>query len=798
MADKIPFDKLIRLIEPHKEADHDWFLSLLDDEKQKAYEDEHMKAVMQMLRIARIRTHKNAIKNAKADIARLEKEKDYAAENYRKIKQLLAEIAKHEEKIQSYRPFFDEPYFARMDLIDNIEGYNSYYIGKHGDVKLEIVDWRAPISRRYYQKSCSSFSINEYDYKTVLRRAIRAKNGEVLDYKNEYLSLKDYLTAEEIAYRDEENVLDPFLKEIIRSRKEETAVRDIIETIQEKQYEIITCPENANFVLQGCAGSGKTMVMLHRLSYLMYNNEDIKPRDVLVITPSRSFNAFIDELAEILQLERVKTVTAYEYFLQVLKNAKIDLSGKIDPAQKETQAYLSYVYSPKFVADVQKRLKKAFDDLYGLFTGEECKSFIDRILDDCKKQLSAYEGIKNASMRVRRAVLGEIKERKEGGLYYTKPFRELMNAVLDIEDFFAGTLTSEKAKSPEYFYRHMSSFYKSAAYAAKNAERIVEISLQSLDELRAGVQTEITDLRRFKQKVGDIDVYIYADRIARREEILAEIEGVKQRVERIGENSTAFVEFYLYLRAEKEFCQIGEGNDFVDVVRYFYKETVKKYKYEYGMTSKKMYRSDAYALCVVCAELAERLSPVYSYLFVDEAQDLSPCEYQLLRRINQKAAFNVFGDIAQNVTPWRGVKDWKTVFPDFEFYSLNQNYRNTNQIVKFVSSSLGIDMQSIGFDGPEVSRITHRGISAFFKDKKGLKAIICTEEKKTELMRKSYNDLSQKGKLSRSKINLMTVYESKGLEFTSVAVVPEGMTDAELYIAYTRALKELAVVEGKR
>ena len=44
----------------------------------------------------------------------------------------------------------------------------------------------------------------------------------------------------------------------------------------------------------------------------------------------------------------------------------------------------------------------------------------------------------------------------------------------------------------------------------------------------------------------------------------------------------------------------------------------------------------------------------------------------------------------------------------------------------------------------------------------------------------------------------MTVYESKGLEFTSVAVVPDGMTNAELYIAYTRALKELAVVEGKR
>ena len=44
------------------QGDHDWFLSLLDDEKQKTYEDEHIEAVMQLLRIVRIRTHKNAIK----------------------------------------------------------------------------------------------------------------------------------------------------------------------------------------------------------------------------------------------------------------------------------------------------------------------------------------------------------------------------------------------------------------------------------------------------------------------------------------------------------------------------------------------------------------------------------------------------------------------------------------------------------------------------------------------------------------------------------------------------------------
>ena len=794
MAEKISYERLMEILDTKKAGDHDWFLSLLDDEKQKLYEEEHLQAVLQILKIARIQPHKNAIKEARAEIAALEKEGS-SAENYLKIKNLLAKIEANKEKIESYRPFFDEPYFARMDLIDNQEGYNAYYIGKKGDIRLEILDWRTPVARRYYQKSCSHFKFNEYEYKTILRRAIRTKNGEVLDFKNEFLSLRDYLSPEEIANKDEENVLDPFLREIIKNRKEESAVRDIIETIQEKQYEIITCPEKQNFVLQGCAGSGKTMVMLHRLSYLMYNNDNIKPRDVLIITPSNSFNAFIDELAEILELERVRTVTSYDYFLQVLKNEKIDLVGKIDPNQKEDEGYLSYVYSRQFVNDVTKKLDKVYDSLYGLFTGEECQDFIADIIEECQKQIAAYESIKNASMRVRRSVLGEIRERKEGGLYYTKPFRELMNCILDVEDFFNGTLKSERAKIPEYFYRQMMSFYKSAAFIVRNVERIVSEAEESLTDLYAAIEKEIFDLLRFKQKVDGEDVYLYADRVKRRREILEEINRVREKVTLIGDSNTAFSEFCNYLKGEKNFIEVGGSGDFVDLIRYFYKETVKKYKLSYGMTSKKMYKSDAYALCVICAGICEKLSPVYSYLFVDEGQDISLCEYELLRKINNKAAFNIFGDVAQNVTPWRGIRNWKEAFPDYEVYGLNQNYRNTNQIVNYVAQTLCLDMQSIGCEGPQVCKISPKGINAFFKDKKGLKAVICSEKTKAEFLRKSYNDIGEKGKVSSSKINIMTVYESKGLEFTSVVAIDKEMSDAEKYIAYTRALNELAIIK---
>ena len=103
-------------------------------------------------------------------------------------------------------------------------------------------------------------------------------------------------------------------------------------------------------------------------------------------------------------------------------------------------------------------------------------------------------------------------------------------------------------------------------------------------------------------------------------------------------------------------------------------------------------------------------------------------------------------------------------------------------------------MRAIGFDGSEVEHIPARSASAWLSSKNGLKAVICADERLEEFARKSYNVVRRTGKISKTKINVMTVYESKGLEFTAVAVADGDMTDNEKYIAYTRALKCLALI----
>ena len=791
----LTFTEMKNLIKSQKQPDKQFYLDLLDEEKQREYEDTRVKAVMTLLKADYINPLKIKIKNDRDEAEAIKAEQDFSAENYQKIIAINAHIRELKEQIEGYKGFFTEPYFARMDVYDDQEGYNSYYIGKRGDVNLEIVDWRAPLARKYYQKSQINFSINEYVYKLILRRALRTANGKLVDFKNEYLSLRDYLTKEEIAGRDEEIIFDPFLKEILKTRKEQSEISDIIETIQEKQYDIITKPERDNFILQGCAGSGKTMIMLHRLSYLMYNNEKLRPRDVLVITPSDSFNDFIDELATILELEKVKTKTIDEYFIQLLQNAGIDIADKIDHNAKLPIKYLEYVYSEKFLSDVEGRLSKMYDGIVGMFVSEECTSVIDNVAAGCREQDEIFTHVKNASLRVRRAVLGEIKEKPEGGLYYTKPFRELMNAVTAVEEFLRVDLKSEKIKNYSYFYNRILTFYRSAHVIYRSSGKIVDAALTDLATLKDLVGREITDLKRYKIFKNGAEVETYADRIARRGELLKEIAKTEERIREIGDRFGGVCELFETLKGNANFVAIGKCETTLELSRMLYKDIVKKAKKKFGI-GKGMFKSDAYLLCLVLSLLGKQLEPHFGLVFIDEGQDISSNEYKLLKMINKEAAFNVYGDLAQNVTGFRGLQSREEIGIR-DVYYLNQNYRNTNQIVEYVAERLGLNMQPIGFDGLPVTAIGIRGVSGFFKDKKGLKAVIVSEAVAERLCRKSYNVLSETGRISKSKINFMTVYESKGLEFTSVAVADEGMTLNEKYIAYTRALKELAVIELK-
>jgi len=73
-------------------------------------------------------------------------------------------------------------------------------------------------------------------------------------------------------------------------------MRDIVETIQAEQDEIIRSDHRGVLVVQGGPGTGKTAVALHRAAYLLYTHRQLADRGVLVVGPNDTFLRYIGQV----------------------------------------------------------------------------------------------------------------------------------------------------------------------------------------------------------------------------------------------------------------------------------------------------------------------------------------------------------------------------------------------------------------------------------------------------------------------------------------------------------------------
>lgn len=176
----------------------------------------------------------------------------------------------------------------------------------------------------------------------MLRRALEIKKATLIKCYDEYVFGNEIFAG---------GVADPFLVQTLREKRGEHKLTDIIKTIQQNQNQIIRHPLQNSLIAQGCAGSGKTMIMLHRLSYLKFNNPNLDLETVKILTPNELFNLHINELSEDLELEKIQRFTVDQYYLNLL--SRYDPNRwkglkRILPESSLDQDFLSKVYSHGF------------------------------------------------------------------------------------------------------------------------------------------------------------------------------------------------------------------------------------------------------------------------------------------------------------------------------------------------------------------------------------------------------------------------------------------------------------------
>lgn len=250
-------------------------------------------------------------------------------------------------------------YFGRIDYDDLTYGVKeSRYIGKNGvtteDNEVIIVDWRAPVSSVYYENELGKGSYAVPGNHPVEVELYKKRTYDIQD--DNLLGFYD----DDVAANDE--LLVKYL-----SQNKEAVLGDIIATIQKEQNEIIRDIPYKNIIVQGVAGSGKTTVALHRISYILYNYENkYKPSEFCIVGSSDMLLNYISSGLPELDVNHVKQMRM-DIFLPYLmgkawkKNYHIIADDEMAsikshlPFVKELEAFLkrwrSNVLPPETITD---------------------------------------------------------------------------------------------------------------------------------------------------------------------------------------------------------------------------------------------------------------------------------------------------------------------------------------------------------------------------------------------------------------------------------------------------------------
>ncbi len=255
--------------------------------------------------------------------------KAYNDENVELFMQLVVGTDRQEglaKLLHVYHSAENSPYFGRIDFAETGDESRRIYIGRGGIIEeneVLVVDWRTPIANLYYdaQPGPASYLSPDGEIKGEmgLKRTYNIKNGELLDFYDADLITSDELLQEYLA------------------KNADVVLRDIVATIQSDQNEIIRAEPWRNVIVQGVAGSGKTTVALHRISYLIFN-ADAKESRYCILGTNRMFLNYISGMLPDLGVESIRQSVLRELLLYILFYNP-DVREAPAPPEKSTLAF---------------------------------------------------------------------------------------------------------------------------------------------------------------------------------------------------------------------------------------------------------------------------------------------------------------------------------------------------------------------------------------------------------------------------------------------------------------------------
>ena len=651
-----------------------------------------------------------------------------------------------------------KPYFARIHFQRTNEPEEFIYIGKTSLFNSDthepiIVDWRSPIANVYYDGRLGDLTYKvrdeEHSGHLYAKRQYKIENGELLEYRDVDLTTTDELLQEAL------------------EGKADVRLTEIVSTIQKEQNDIIRAHLKQPILVQGAAGSGKTTIALHRISYFLYTmGEHFKPEKLMILAPN---NLFIEYIADILPEIGVDRIcqTTFETYVQQATNLKLKVTTQIELLEQlvdlnnslsNEQLAIIQQKGSLFYKDVMDRIvNREIERIAALFTDVYIEKYRIMKGSHLKKLFLvefAYMPIEKRLERIQMVIQTEVKRK-------TKAVMQVLKTKYDdtIERALNGIRDGEKRK------------------------RVVTKYLDERDERMPKIEREAkSTTRQYMSRFTKIKVkQLYREFVTSHEQLH----------ELIPEWGFEEVETFINMHKKDKWT-----TDDLAAVLYLHAR-IKGIPDEWKM----------------------------QVVFIDEVQDYSMMQLAALKEALETDMFTMVGDLAQGIHQYRSVTNWEPVLQLFSratYATLQKSYRTTIEIMDVANKLL----KQMNEDLPLVEPVVRHGLPPRFiqsntfdpqtivahyeelSKKHRTIAIITKTAKEAKFVQKSLVtylkvQLLEPNSILEPDIQLLIVpsHLAKGLEFDAVILCivhesykPIPIDQKLLYVAFTRAMHDLVLV----
>jgi DNA helicase IV len=644
--------------------------------------------------------------------------------------------------------------FGRLDAVSG----KRLYIGRIGlfdeknDYEPLLLDWRAPAARAFYVATAA------HPENMRRRRQFHTLGRHVVDFTDEVLGRPS---------GDEGG--DAALLAAVNAPRGD-GMRDIVATIQAEQDEIIRLDHAGVLVIEGGPGTGKTVVALHRVAYLLYTQRKRMERHgVLVVGPNPAFLNHIGRVLPSLGETDVVFMTTGDF----VPGMRVTAEDTPETARLKGSLKIVDVLAAA-VADRQRLPEHPLPIKLADVTVRIDAETAEWARDEARASGLPHNEARAVFREIVTWVLTERAIARIGRGWLTRADREAWEQL-------RANLLAELADHDKFIAA------VDELWPILTPENLLAQLYSSPDRLRAaGADQALWRADGDAWTVSDVPLL---DELV---DLLGHDKAADQAAEREREAEAEYAAGVLDLMVSREDLMDDE---------------------DHLLASDLLYAEDLADRFVErdTRELAERAAAdrdwTYGHVVVDEAQELSEMDWRVLMRRCPSRSFTLVGDLAQRRSV-AGATSWDTMLEPYVaaharsknstsrwvYRSLSVNYRTPAEIMTVAAALLA--QFAPGVQPPDSVRAC--GVQPWSRR--------VTDDELSSAIEEFVRD--EAGREGTSVVigppgvpGAVVASQTKGLEFDSVLVVeperiladgPRGA--AELYVALTRATQRLGVL----